>query len=162
MQRISVTRNIPEAIERVWAVLADLGTVHAYHPMVASSPVTSENVSGLGATRICHFHDGKTLTERVVYYEEKRGYTVALLEGSMPFKEAFGHIRVRGDSRATEVSFELAFQPRYGVLGWAMAQVMLKPMLRRMMRDVLAGLAVHLRSADSMDDAEAAGHPSTA
>jgi hypothetical protein len=57
------------------------------------------------------------------------------------------HGRMRVDPISdgqSEMSFELLFTPKYGPVGWLMAQVMMKPMMRGILKKVVIGLEDHI------------------
>ncbi len=53
--------------EKVWASLADFGNVQNLSPNVSKSYLTSDQISGLGATRHCDFTSmGAQVEEKII------------------------------------------------------------------------------------------------
>lgn len=143
MHTVTVSKDVDVAAERIWPIIDDFGGVHKYHPLVDHSPIVAGNATGLGAERVCHFKDGNSLAERIVAYRPGEGYTVQVVDpGKFPIAKAIGHLDVRslgvGRSRVT---FRMEFQPKFGVLGWLMAKVMMVGQFRKILSGVLDGLA---------------------
>ena len=146
MHIVTVARNINAPADRVWEALDDFGDIADYSPFLASSPITNGVERGEGAERTCHFNDGGAIVERITHYEPGRGYRVDIVDaGPFPLREArafvqlepLGHERVRA-------SFRLEFKPRYGPLGWLMAQTLMKPRFASNLGQVLYGLEEHV------------------
>jgi ribosome-associated toxin RatA of RatAB toxin-antitoxin module len=140
----TATLNIPAA--KVWDAIKDFDSIERFHPMVKSSPIIGSKKQGVGAQRHCNFYDGSKVTERITSWQEGRGYSIEVSEITlMPVKEMHGRMRVDPISNGqSEMSFELLFTPKYGPVGWLMAQVMMKPMMRGILKKVVIGLEDHI------------------
>ena len=146
MHTVTTTRLINAPKDKVWAALDDLGNVSNYHPLVETSSITNGVSSGKGAERICNFYDGTSIAERVVDYVPNHSYKLAITDtGSFPLKAAVGQFKVRArDELSTWVSAEIQFEPKFGPLGWVMAQLLMKPQFKRIFNNLLKGLEDHL------------------
>ncbi|MCU4719645.1 hypothetical protein [Halapricum hydrolyticum] len=63
------------------------------------------------------------------------------------------------DENSTEVTFTMSFVPKYGPVGWLMAELMMKSQFRDTEEDILAGLDTHLQTGEVVDQD---GNPETA
>ena len=135
---VKVTHN------KAWRILSDFGGIHKFHPTVETSPIIHGDETGLGATRRCHFTDGSSVVERVIAWEEGRSYEVELSEFSMPFKSATARLSVAPSGLEKSVlTMEINAVVKYGPLGWLMANLMMRPMMKSMFKKTFRGLESH-------------------
>lgn len=148
MHTVSVTKEIDASPEAVWAVLDDFGGVARYNPHVETSTVVDGPDTGTGAIRECQFYDGGRIEEEIVDYEFASGYTVEFVDmGGLPLKRNVVELTILGvDENRTAVTMTATFTPKFGPIGWVMANVMMKSRFRRTFEAVLDGLASHLRT----------------
>jgi uncharacterized protein YndB with AHSA1/START domain len=85
----------------VWKVLADLEAVAAYNPGVERARYVSANREGIGASRVCDFRMGGSVTERVVEWRDGEAMTVEMSEHSWPMTGARFRITLMADGRRT-------------------------------------------------------------
>ena len=76
MTRISHEIQIDAAKDDVWAAIADLGAIQDFHPGVKKSYYTTEQESGVGASRHCDLKPFGSVEERAT--EWKEGESLAL------------------------------------------------------------------------------------
>lgn len=146
-----VTRKIALPPQQVWKTLGSFQSVDRYHPLVERVSSNNNLDQGLGAHRTCHFYDGTSVDEEVISWEEGKSFEVRLSKFSMPLKEAVGRITLTAlEDGTSEVSLGMEFTAKGGPAGWVMAQVMMKPMMIRMVKQVLAGLELHLQTGRSI------------
>lgn len=150
MHKVVVEREIDVPVAKAWKILDDFGGVYRYHPIVERSPIDNGVGSGLGAERICHFDNGDQIKERVVEYEPGQEYTVDMIEpGKFPLKSARGRLALSSvDEDRSRVIFEMAFQPKYGPLGWIMGATVMQTQFRKILSSVLAGLEKHANTGE--------------
>ena len=98
--------------QKVWDVLADIGTVSVWNPVIANSYSTSEAKEGVGASRHCDFPDGGYVKERAVEWKPGEAIRFNTFEGSVPFDNFNGSFAVRDDGQGTAVSLTLGFDVR--------------------------------------------------
>jgi hypothetical protein len=148
MHNVSVSRTIGFPADRVWEVLDDFGAVYRYHPLVERSPLRNGVGSGEGAERTCHFVGGDRIVERITDYDPGRSYTVAIIDtGKFPVKSAVVRFSVGAlDSPSTRVGIEMAFQPKFGAVGWLLGVTVMRRQFRKVLAGILAGLETHLRT----------------
>lgn len=151
MFQISRTTTVHAPIDRVWQMLADVGTISAWHPGVESSPVLSTHRTGLGAKRRVELYDGSSSVEEVTSLEEGRSLTVTMSEHTMPLSHGAATFAVEadGDGRTT-VTMSMDYEMKYGPLGWLMNAAMLRPILGKLFAKVLAGLDHHLQTGEEI------------
>ena len=58
-----LTFDTPADPDRLWAVIADIGAVHRYHPRLATSSIQQDVQPGVGAKRVCQAHTGEVWAE---------------------------------------------------------------------------------------------------
>ncbi len=144
MSTVTHTATIEASKTATWNVLNDFGGVHRWHFNIESSPLSSANNEGLGATRVCRFYNGPELTERIVEYEEGEFMNIAFVEFKLPLKRANVTFRVRELTKTkTEVTVTMDYVMRFGPLGWALNKAFLQPTLRKVFRNMLDGLNHH-------------------
>lgn len=148
MHSVRVQRILNVPVAEAWAALDDFGGVANYHPMVERSPVTPGKTHGLGAGRVCHFHGGGAIQEEITDYTPGQGYTVEIKDaGPFPLKRAVADLSVTpAGTGKTEFVFKMRFTPKFGPVGWLMAQLMMKRQFRRILERVAQGLEDHVRT----------------
>ncbi len=104
--------NAPK--EKVWSVLADLGEVSAWNPVIANSYYTSEDKEGVGAARHCDFPDGGYVKERATDWKAEDTVRLNIYEGTVPFDNFYGTYTVRGDGDSSIVHFALEYDLKSG------------------------------------------------
>lgn len=146
MHTTTVRRRFDVSADRVWAAFDDFGGIHKFHPMIESSPLTGGPANGLGCERACHMYGGGVLKERVTHYEAGRRMTVQITDaGPFPLRRAVADIEVVPEGlRASSVTFTMAFEPKFGALGWLMAKAVMIRQFRGLVGQILDGLATHL------------------
>mgnify|MGYP001262040689 CR=1 FL=1 len=146
MHTTTLRRRLDVSADRVWAAFDDFGGIHKFHPMIESSPLTSGQAHGLGCERACHLYGGGVLKERVTHYEPGRRMTVQITDaGPFPLRHAVADIAVVAEGpRASSVTFTMAFEPKFGAMGWVMAKVVMIRQFRGLLEQILDGLATHL------------------
>ena len=150
MHLVSVNRKINKSANEVWQTLDNFRDVYKYHPHVKHSESINEVPTGIGAERTCHFEDGNKIKERIIGYEKGKEYTVDVFDnGSFPLKKAVGRLKVVSlNNNESEVLFSMSFQPKFGPIGWIMAQMMMKNQFAKILSSVLEGLDKNLHSGE--------------
>ena len=148
MHSVSVTRRINKPVNDVWQAIDKFGDVYTYHPHVEHSKSINEIPTGVGAERTCHFTDGNKIKERIVTYNDGKEYEVDIYDaGSFPLIKAIGRLEVSPiNDDNSNVIFSMTFQPKFGPLGWIMAQLMMKNQFTKVLANVLEGLDKNLQT----------------
>ena len=156
MPTTSVGRVIDAPIEKVWRVVADFGKTSRYNPAVPVSYSIGDQESGLGARRRCEFDDAgeKFIEERIVEFDEtSHRYTVELVGGTA--KPPIDEVRVGisvvdlGDA-TTEITMTSDLVGRS--LGRRIMAAVAVPMMKRVTRQVVAGLDHYIASGEEVAD----------
>jgi ribosome-associated toxin RatA of RatAB toxin-antitoxin module len=142
---VETTLRVSAPAQKVWETLADFSSIERFSSKVDSSPIVGENSSGLGAQRKCTFYDKSTVVEEIVEYNEGESFRIELSEYAMPLKSLMAQMKVTPvDDTCSDVSFSMDYVVKFGPVGWLMGQLMMKPMMRGVTKDVLRGLAFHV------------------
>ena len=101
MTRVTIDLRIDASKEKVWEVVADLGSVSVWNPALAGSHYTSEAKEGLEAARHCDFPDGGYVKERTLEWNPGESIKSEIYEGTILFDHATGSISVADDGDGT-------------------------------------------------------------
>lgn len=126
--------------ERVWEVLADLGSIYKWNPGIAHSHTTSDKAMGENAMRQCDLANGGFLRERAFNWSEGEGFTIEVYETSLPLKESFVDFRATPEGEATIVNLKMDYKLKFGPVGALMDAAFAGRQARSGMADMLAGL----------------------
>ena len=110
MTKLSGEIRIDAPKQQVWDILADLGAVHTWNPVIANAYYTSEARDGVSAARHCDFPDGGYVKERATDWKPGEGYTLEIYEGTVPFERAAGSFAVRDAEQGAVVTFTFEYQ----------------------------------------------------
>lgn len=127
----------------VWDILADYGNIQKFNPNIKSSHCTSQIANGLGATRQCELKPIGVIQERIIRWVEGRSYTVEIYQGEKvpPFQECIATLSVEKlDGAQTRVRFVIQYDLKYGFLGKAMDNIMVRSQFTTAAETLLAGL----------------------
>lgn len=146
---VEVEINAP--IEKVWAELADLGSIYLNSPTVDTSYYSSKQTTGVGATRhmvlSSMIKKGATLDERVLIWEEG---TYQKLEAYKTYKVS-GIKTMGGDFRLikkgdkTILRSTLNYSMKNGFWGM-MNKMMGKKKFAKVWKNVIAGYKYHIET----------------
>ena len=149
MQQASAIRTVHASPAEVWAIVSDVSSVVRWHPSVATADLLSASATGMGATRRCNFYDGSSVREEVCELEEGGRVRLRLSEYSAPMKKLEAEFRLApGADGQTEVTFELFYEVKWGLVGQLMGATMVKKELTGVATKVLAGLGHHVATGE--------------
>jgi len=156
MHTVSVSKTIDASLGEVWPVLDDFGSVANYNPNVKKSGIVEGPDTGTGATRECVFYGGGRIEEKIVEYDYESSYTVDFVDvGTMPLKENVVAIAVEEPCDGeTIVTMTATFTPKYGLLGWVLAKLMMESKFRETFEDVLDGLESHVLTGEYIGESD--------
>lgn len=153
MQSASATRIIHASPDVVWELVRDVTTIERWHPSVASVDLLSPQATGLHAARRCNFVDGTSVREEVFELEEGQRVRLSLSEFSMPMQKLEAEIRlVPAEGGRTQATFEIFFEPKFGILGKALGALAIRRKLASVCARILAGLDHHLSTGELVGD----------
>ncbi len=151
--KINNTIKVKVSSEKVWEVLKDFGGIVNFAPTIASSPITNNITSGMGAIRKCTLINDSVMVEEITEYNEGRGYKIKIIEHKMPFvKSNYEEMYVEKiDNQTCEIRMSVNFEMSGGPLGWMMATFMLKPMMNSVTKKIITGLAYYAKTGKVVD-----------
>ncbi len=132
MRSIKVSRRIPSAPAKVWAVLADFPNIATWNTGVAKSFATSDSTGGVGAQRHCDLAPFGELEETVKEWDETRRMVISI-DSAKKLPIAHGEVTfvLSPANDATEVTVDYAYKAKFGLLGEIIGRVALDGQLRK-------------------------------
>jgi len=109
MTTVTSEIRIDASREKVWDVLADLGTVSVWNPFLADSHYTSEAKEGVDASRHCDFPDGGYVEERAIEWRPGEALTLDIY-GTVPFAPFHGGYSLVDDGDGTIVTGAIEYE----------------------------------------------------
>ncbi len=146
MANFTVTTTIEAPTDRVWAALADIGSISVWNPGVRESHLTSDVDAALGATRHCDLGGRNYLDEEVVEFIAGEALTMRITKTNLPFRQADIRFRLEPQGTATRVSVSPEYQMKLGPLGRLMDRLMVRRTYEKGMRALLRGLKNHVEA----------------
>ena len=126
MRSIKVSRRIPSAPAKVWAVLADFPNIATWNTGVAKSFATSDSTGGVGAQRHCDLAPFGELEETVKEWDDTRRMVISIDSAK---KLPIAHVEVTfvliPSDDATYVSVNYASKPKFCFLVQIMGRLLL-------------------------------------
>jgi len=110
MTKLTSEIRVDAPRQKVWDILADLGTVSVWDPGVFNSFCTSEAKEGRGASRLCDFPDGGYVIDRTTDWEPGKGHTLNIDEGSDSLGSAHPSFTLKDDGQGTAVTLTLEYE----------------------------------------------------
>ena len=105
MARVSKTKRIEVAPEELWKKVGGWGSIHEWHPAIASTEVSED-----GAGRVLTLGDGGVIRERRLN-EGERSYTYRFEESPLPVKDYESTIKVLAEGDGSVMEWEGTFEP---------------------------------------------------
>jgi uncharacterized protein YndB with AHSA1/START domain len=146
--RASTTIEAPP--ERVWATLADLGSISRWNPGILSSHATSDARSGEGATRHCDLPGRRYLDERATEWREGESFVIRIVDSNLPLKSSSVRFAIEPVGEGTRVIVEPEYELRGGSLGRLLDRVAVRRLYARGFRDLLAGLKYNVETGNEV------------
>lgn len=140
MNSFATETTIDAPIEAVWAALADIGNIYAWNPGVVASYTTSDESSGLGATRYCDLGGKNFLDEEVVAWKPNEQLSLRINNTNLPFATAVIRFCLRAKNESSIVTVSPQYKLKYGVIGSLLDRIYVQNSYRKGMDDLLAGL----------------------
>ena len=132
---------IDAPLEKIWKILTTVGELHNYDPTVRTSTVTSERPDGLGASRRVDMEDGKHwFEEEITACNKNEALTYQLTNCNFPIARLQHSYRFERIGHRTNVSQEMKYEVKYGLLGKLMDRLMLRGKSDRGIKRFFAGL----------------------
>ena len=146
--------NVPK--EKVWEVLADLGSIYKWNPGVSHSYSTSSETGGEGAMRHCDLQNAKGgsigyLKERAFDWRDGDGFTIDIYESNLPLKRNYVKFDLKSNGDGTIVTITPDYELKFGPLGVLADLLIGRRMLKKGMADMAAGLKHHIETGELVD-----------
>lgn len=140
--------EIDKPKEKVWGVLSIIGEIDKFHPLVKKSCATTGIISGLGARRHCELLPMGQMEEEVVELIEGKTIVMEVVGGKMlpPYRFMKGRIDLMEINNRTRVTFSFSYQLKYGVLGWLINVLLIKPQFKKAPSKYVKGLKNYVES----------------
>jgi carbon monoxide dehydrogenase subunit G len=140
MHQVTSSRTVNNSPAAVWEALAAFNQIAEWNPNIVSSPGTGREDFGVGAKRVCTFNDGNSMVETVTKLETGRSMTLELSEFNMPMHSAHVDFQIHPEAEGANVMMQMSFAPKYGPLGALLASLLIKPMMKKVMGQLLEAL----------------------
>ena len=144
--------NVPKS--QVWDMIADLGGVVKFHPLVTKSYYVTDEKQGTGAARVCELGPNTSVNETAIAWKEGESITldVEFIKGQKPPVHYFhGTLSVRGQGSGTITAMTLEYAPKFGPLGKILDVILLRPQFNKLVPNVLKGLKHHIETGETVD-----------
>jgi carbon monoxide dehydrogenase subunit G len=155
MKKTIITRKVAinASKKKVWEALADFGNVQSLSPNVAKSYLTSDQQSGVGATRHCDFAAmGAQVEERIVAWEEGESMKIDIYQSkNMPMitgMEAEFKISEEGESTVITGTFEYGMT---NIIGNFLNSITMKKMNEKAWVQFLAGIKHNVETGEKVN-----------
>jgi len=141
MGEVHSTVRIEMPRQDAWKILRDLTKAHNYVPGLVNTVITTEQVEGVGTSRIVYQTKTKGLNETVVEWNDGYGFLIRLHRGEKgappPFKEAYFRYAIDDEGGdATRLTTSLIYELGMGWFGRLMEALLLKRIFKRTITDV--------------------------
>jgi len=154
VSEIVLTKDISASAAHIWEVLSDFGNVTNYHPLVRTATILGKYERRVGAIRRCEFFDNNSIVETISHWVEREEIALELSEITMPLKTATITININPTASMTNVSMQMNYSIKYGLLGVLLDKLIMRRMIRKMLGQVLFGLEQHILTGKIMGGVE--------
>ena len=156
MTTFSTTIKVNAPKEKVWEVLADLGSIYKWNPGVSHSYSTSSETGGEGAMRHCDLQNAKGgsigyLKERAFDWRDGDGFTIDIYESNLPLKRNHVKFDLKSNGDDTIVTITPDYELKFGPLGVLADLLIGRRMLKKGMADMAAGLKHHIETGELVE-----------
>jgi hypothetical protein len=107
--------------EQAWSLLSDISVPHHYVPGLLSTEITTEQVQGIGASRLVYQKPTKALRETVVEWREGQGFKIRIERPNgnpqPPFKNAFFEYSIEERAGAVCLVNSMSYELAEGFIG---------------------------------------------
>ncbi len=155
-----VTVEVPVNIApgKVWSIMSDFSIAHKYVPGIVKTEVLEGPATGIDAHRLVFDKSGKSIDETVIKWVEGAGFNIRLHQGNralIPFKYAqFNYHMMKIDDKSTLVQLAMIFETPWGLFGRMLNMLVFRPVIKKRLIGVAAGLKSFYESADEPEARE--------
>lgn len=140
---------------RVWELMADLGGIHKFHPFVPTSYYVTDQLTGVGASRVCEFDANMAVEETVTHWQEGQTMTLQIdfIKGMKPpINNLRGIVSVKpSGTNQSLAALEMRYDPKFGPIGSLMDKMMIRRQYAKMIPGILKGLKHHAETGEDVD-----------
>ena len=140
MSEFEESLTINTSPEQVWSTLADIGAIARWNPGVKHSKQTTAGDVGRGSCRRCDLGGKNYLAEEVVTFEPVSRITFRIVDTNLPFRSADIRFRIEPSGDASLITVSPVYELKFGILGKILDLLLVGPVYRKGMRDLLRGL----------------------
>ena len=163
MATFSTVIDINAPKQKVWEVLADLGSIYKWNPGVAKSYSTSPETEGEVAMRHCDLQNAKGgsigyLEERAFDWRDGEGFTIDVYESNLPIKRNHVRFTLESNGDSTVVTITPDYALKFGPVGVLADLLFARRQLKKGMVDLAAGLKYHIETGELVEN-RVPGHP---
>ena len=137
--QIAITRPHQD----VWELLADFGGVCHWAPYMKTSHLIGDVQSGVGMRRGMRHAWGFRFEEAVTQWNDGQGFSFDVLRAPFPMKDVRESWHISHENGVSNVSTQVTYDMKLGVLGRTIDWFLLRFVVRREMRSGLKGLKAH-------------------
>ena len=154
---ITVEVEINAPIEKVWAEFANIGNIYLNSPTVAKSRISSENKTGIGATRHMEMSEiikeGATFDERVIEWEEGTYQKVEVYKMyKVPgIQTTTADFRLIEKEDKTVLRSSINYSMKNGLYGF-INNLMGKKKFAKVWKSVIAGYKYHIETGEEVTE----------
>ena len=141
MARLEQTIEIEAPAQVVWKFLGNFGDVASWTPSLRRSRLNGQLGEGVGAQRVVQHVWGFRFVEIVTAWDEAGGFSYVAHDPPFPMSTLKENWSLNGTNNGTTaVTTKVEYGMRLGQLGKLVDWVLLNRLVRKTMRDGLAGL----------------------
>ncbi len=152
----SAVVNVP--LSQAWRTLQDYSLAHNYVEGVVRTEITTEQKTGLGASRKVYFNETDYNNETIVDWQEGKGFTMRLHvddEPLTPFTQAsFRYHLTEQSSDSIKVTFGMSYQLPWGWFGEKLNQWVIQGEMEKAIVKVAAGFKHFYETGQPATDAD--------
>jgi hypothetical protein len=107
--------ELPVPPEKAWEVIKDFDGWQNWHPVVASTDITSGKGNKPGTVRVLTTKDGAKITEKLTHYQPKAfSYTYVITDSPLPVTDYVSTIQVKAAKSGSVVYWRSQFKAKEG------------------------------------------------
>ena len=152
--KIAATTVAHLPIEQAWEKLSDLSKAHYYVPDLTASDITTEETTGVGASRIVR-SSRPPMIETVIEWNEGEGFLLRLHhdkgEGMPPLfsKATFRYSLSKESDSTTRLTNTLSYDMKYGPFGLLLGKL-IEGTMHKMQKQVTVGQRLYYETGEKV------------
>ena len=123
----------------VWDVISAAGYLEECHPFCAANPV--DEWPGVGSQDRIEYYNGRKITRHFIAWEEGAGYDIEITDANGPVANVVWRLADEGAGSTLTITITPQMPGHLPtVVRWARDTIIVRPMLVRYLRSVMAGI----------------------